>query len=612
MPRLNTTIDDTNPLITFSPAEQWHPGTSATDPGAVNYSGGGTFTLTTLQGATATFAFNGTGVWLYGAKRSNHGTYSVTLDGAEQESYSGNVPEGDEFQVVLFGASNLALGMHEVVLKNEGSGTETFLDIDFIRWETELGQDNYTLNQTAVQATSFSPFQFSGSGWNNAKDNALSPDTGMSTNLPGDYVALEFEGKWKCDAVSVFGSIGPSCGFYDVQMDDGVATTYNATRQVDETSQLLYYGVNLGPGQHVVRITNSRTDSGDSVNHTLSIDHAEVVTTNAPTHVRRDNIVPTGGPGPKNTKPALIGGLCGALAFMILLLLGLWLWLRRRRLGHPLKHVTISKLGKFDIDDDIPLQTHSQSGRTSAFGTDRSVTSGSRIARDSHSDTSNHKGNQFSIVVPYDFNSGDSTSSGRASYDRGSSRDASSSRLPYNIQAGKDVSNGGPYDGSSGNTKSKGKLPHNGSDSTTRNRKHRRRSPRDGSSHRKSGSGDKSRPHRPKKVSSRDRTEDSIKLGRHPLAQNVSQQKPSGSAKKKRKRSLRNSRIVRTGYNFFFAKPGSSSSGSAYAPSTVLTSEISERPATTLSPVTEAPPPLPSIRPQTSQRTLQIANQADE
>ena len=65
------------------------------------------------------------------------------------------------------------------------------------------------------------------------------------------------------------------------------------------------------------------------------------------------------------------------------------------------------------------------------------------------------------------------------------------------------------------------------------------------------------------------------------------QQRGGSSISKFRRRSFRNSRILRTGYNVFFARAGSSISGSAYAPSTVLTSEISERPATTLSPLTE-------------------------
>lgn len=55
-----------------------------------------------------------------------------------------------------------------------------------------------------------------------------------------------------------------------------------------------------------------------------------------------------------------------------------------------------------------------------------------------------------------------------------------------------------------------------------------------------------------------------------------------------RMRRFRNSRIVRATRNLHFAKPGSSTNGSTYAPTmSGLTSEISERPTMTLSPISE-------------------------
>lgn len=59
-----------------------------------SYSNGGTFTLTNATSATATFEFNGTGVWLYGAKRPNHGTYSVLMDGENAGNMSGSSSDG--------------------------------------------------------------------------------------------------------------------------------------------------------------------------------------------------------------------------------------------------------------------------------------------------------------------------------------------------------------------------------------------------------------------------------------------------------------------------------------------------------------------------------------
>ncbi|KLO14589.1 hypothetical protein SCHPADRAFT_303803 [Schizopora paradoxa] len=77
-----------------------------------------------------------------------------------------------------------------------------------------------------------------------------------------------------------------------------------------------------------------------------------------------------------------------------------------------------------------------------------------------------------------------------------------------------------------------------------------------------------------------------------------------------RLRSFRNSRIVKAARNLHLAKPGSSTGGSTYAPTmSGLTSEISERPTMTLSPISEVPPPVPPMPQASSSRTLLIANQ---
>lgn len=86
--------------------------------------------------------------------------------------------------------------------------------------------------------------------------------------------------------------------------------------------------------------------------------------------------------------------------------------------------------------------------------------------------------------------------------------------------------------------------------------------------------------------------EQSTRSHRTPRQSNVStnnsrRSDASRDAPPRRRRTLRNSRILRAGYNLFFASPGSSVSGSNLAPTTVFTTTISERPPTTLSPVSE-------------------------
>jgi hypothetical protein len=74
----------------------------------------------------ATFSFNGTAIWLFGAKRTNHGLYNVTLD--EVVSTSSGSVDGAIFQIPLFSASKLTNTLHTVTLMNHsGYRSQPFL-----------------------------------------------------------------------------------------------------------------------------------------------------------------------------------------------------------------------------------------------------------------------------------------------------------------------------------------------------------------------------------------------------------------------------------------------------------------------------------------------------
>jgi hypothetical protein len=144
---VNNTIDDTSPLIQYKPIEAWFEGNSTTDQGYTKYvycvlissqfthrytrsywGAGGTKTWTQSVNATASFKFNGTSVTIRGARRGNHGKYTVTLDGVTQ-TFDGYAEDPGEFQAKLFWQSNLTQGMHEVVVQNTAGN---FLDIDCV------------------------------------------------------------------------------------------------------------------------------------------------------------------------------------------------------------------------------------------------------------------------------------------------------------------------------------------------------------------------------------------------------------------------------------------------------------------------------------------------
>lgn len=77
--------------------------------------------------------FNGTGVWIYGAKRPNHAPYNITLD---DQPYAQNDGHSDEdiFQDVLFSTTGLTNGPHTVSIADSVvDPSRQYLDIDWVR-----------------------------------------------------------------------------------------------------------------------------------------------------------------------------------------------------------------------------------------------------------------------------------------------------------------------------------------------------------------------------------------------------------------------------------------------------------------------------------------------
>ena len=102
---------------------------SGTNPAALCRYSDGTSTLTQINGANASFAFFGTGVQIYGGKRSDHGRYQVTIDSVDYPPASGVEPVTPLFQTSLFSTITLLSGYHTVTITNLQA---LFLDVDFV------------------------------------------------------------------------------------------------------------------------------------------------------------------------------------------------------------------------------------------------------------------------------------------------------------------------------------------------------------------------------------------------------------------------------------------------------------------------------------------------
>jgi hypothetical protein len=253
-------IDDKSPLIHYDLT--WAPGNSGDDSLADQYFRG-TFQTSNVTGSVAKFSFNGTAFWIYGAKRSNHGTYTVTVDGA---SFAGNTGQSNVnlFQQVLFNQSGLTQGLHTVSITNTATGN-LYVDIDMVTWMTEFNGSQLV---TEMVDDADPRFQYQEPAWNAnpTSVNLFNNGTGHSTSVSDASVTLTFT----AESVSIFGTVGPDNSLYTVSLDSQQAIQYNATAYLTFYEVMLYHADNLGPGQHQLTLTNLPETNGQ----TLNIDYA--------------------------------------------------------------------------------------------------------------------------------------------------------------------------------------------------------------------------------------------------------------------------------------------------------------------------------------------------
>ncbi|KIM58538.1 hypothetical protein SCLCIDRAFT_128034 [Scleroderma citrinum Foug A] len=265
MTLVTTLIDDKSPLISYD--STWLPGTSSDDPYADQYYLT-TFTTNNVTNGKATFTFNGTGFWIHSAKRNNHGTFTVQVDGesyADNDGYSVN----NQFMIPIFNTSGLAQGPHSVSLINTGSSGQ-YVGVDMVVWQSEVGNTDDQLITETVQDTD-PRFQYGGSSWSSSPSDAnfFSDGTGHYTQTYQANATFTFT---VGQIVTLAGSVGTQHGSYSVQLDGGQAVTYNGTAFLPFYGVTLFHADSLVPGNHELIITNLPNTDGS----VLSIDYALV------------------------------------------------------------------------------------------------------------------------------------------------------------------------------------------------------------------------------------------------------------------------------------------------------------------------------------------------
>jgi len=231
------------------------------------------FMLTNVSGESAEFTFNGTGVQIYGAKRANHGPYHVNLDDSPNTGLSGTAPDPGLFQTSLFSATGLQQGLHRVTITNDGS---SYLDIDFITWQTDIGNSSDKIMVNTFQDTDpsfvYSP---SDASWSTNPEylGTFSGGSGHATNSSSALFTYTFQG----EGVSLYGPVGPNGSTYDVRLDNNPLATLSSKRQFYKPQSLLYHTNNLVPGLHSLQLQCQSTSS----NQVCAIDYADVYATSS-------------------------------------------------------------------------------------------------------------------------------------------------------------------------------------------------------------------------------------------------------------------------------------------------------------------------------------------
>jgi hypothetical protein len=105
-----------------------------TDPFTPRYFGS-TFRCTQTDNASGSLTFKGTGVWVYGAKRDNHGMFEMDLDGqvTTSDGYGAN-----KAQELLFGQGGLDPDVEHTVVSRLGGITCRLLSLRFYNHTTDI------------------------------------------------------------------------------------------------------------------------------------------------------------------------------------------------------------------------------------------------------------------------------------------------------------------------------------------------------------------------------------------------------------------------------------------------------------------------------------------
>ena len=319
------TIDDGCPLISYS--GDWNDSTNQEIVGDYWLN---TYHSTEEVGASASFKFTGTAVYLYGSKRSSHGTYDVDIDGASLGQFDGSSTQV-ESMVLLASAERLTWGEHTVTITNSDPRGR-FLDLDQIRWTTGKPGLSSITNSTEIDDADGSVSYTPAENWSDddptEQTGAYHQNTVHFTSTVGSAVSVRFNG----NAVYVFGSTDSFSGAYDAQIDGNTAVALEGTTTTFRQPALLYYVDGLDSGDHTLTLTNRQQGSFLRFDYAVASTWAESTSSgNADPDTPSSAPVSVQAVQSASKTAVIIGSTVGGVVGLLLLILFALCFMRLRR-----------------------------------------------------------------------------------------------------------------------------------------------------------------------------------------------------------------------------------------------------------------------------------------
>ncbi|WVW86124.1 hypothetical protein I302_108164 [Kwoniella bestiolae CBS 10118] len=351
-------IDDASPQISYyssSDGDGWivnhSSGQKYSDKNTDKYSQS-TFHGTFTDGDRIEFRFNGSKIQVYGAKRNNHATYGVELDGSNPIYTSGHSDQA-QYQTVIFSQDDLPTDIeHVITMTNHPNGIDSkanqtlkwWLDIDHMVVTQPVEDEIYT---TTIDDISPS-ITYDQTGWNTtgSSDTQYYNSTQHVSTIPSSTMTMNFTGS----SVQLFGSVNNDHGNYSISLDGVIEGMYSATNWEHLSGVSLFLASGLEDGPHTLQLTNL----GKSNITTIDFDYAVVNSTIKPATSESDPAVIStpdttdssdgsqteAGSDPntsdnadtatKSNGGAIAGAVIDVILVLIALGLGAW-WLSRRR-----------------------------------------------------------------------------------------------------------------------------------------------------------------------------------------------------------------------------------------------------------------------------------------